>query len=235
MNIAICDDDLYELTHIKSLLECYNQENGTTITYKTYGSAVELLSTAQVSEYDLLIMDIIMPGFTGIQAAQEVRTFDEDIKIIFLTSSPEFAVESYSVKATDYLLKPILKEKFFSVLDSMLTKKKTLLDGFYIKTHGGMARIVFSKLVYVEVVNKKLYFYMVDGSVREVIAPLSEYEEKLLAHREFIKVHRAYVVNLWHMEELTTNGFITDTGKSIPISRLLYADVKKKYMEHLFM
>lgn len=69
--------------------------------------------------YQLLLLDILMPGFTGIQAAREIRTFDSETKIIFLTSSPEFAVESYGVDAFYYLLKHIREGDLFPVLDRL--------------------------------------------------------------------------------------------------------------------
>ncbi|MEG1780966.1 MAG: LytTR family DNA-binding domain-containing protein [Clostridium sp.] len=235
MHIAICDDDLLELNRITLLLDTYRRERDICLTYKTYQSATELLSNLKTSQYDLLLLDILMPGFTGIQAAREVRTFDNGVNIIFLTSSPEFALDSYAVKARDYMLKPVLEDKLFSALDSILAEEKESFDGISVKTQNGMNRILFSKLVFVEVINKRLYFHLSDASLREVHAPLSEYENKLLLRSEFIKTHRSYIVNLWQMSELTAHGFVTYQGTIIPISRLLYTKVKQAYMEHLFI
>ncbi|MEG0778370.1 MAG: LytTR family DNA-binding domain-containing protein [Oscillospiraceae bacterium] len=234
MRIAICDDDSSELSRISSLLNAYRLENDVKLTYKTYLSAAELLSTMKCNQYDLLLLDILMPGFSGIDAAREVRGFDSSVNIIFLTSSPEFALESYSVKARDYMLKPVSKEKLFSTLNIIFNEEKPVLDGLSVKTQNGMARILFAKLAFVEVVNKRLHFHISDGSVREVCAPLSEYEEKLLSRPEFIKVHRSYIVNMEQMCELTSNGFISHNGSTVPISRLLYSQVRRTYMDHLF-
>ncbi|MEG1930999.1 MAG: LytTR family DNA-binding domain-containing protein [Anaerovorax sp.] len=235
MHIAICDDQSSELTWISSLLDTYGQERNSRLTYKTYLSGAELLSTLKSNQYDLLLLDILMPSFTGIQAAREIRTFDQGMKIIFLTSSPEFALDSYEVKARDYMLKPVSKEKLFSALDEVLAEEQENFDGLPIKTQNGMAHILFSKLSFVEVMNKRLYFYLSNGMVREVHASMGEYEEALLIRPEFIKVHRSYIVNLWQMSELTTNGFVTHSGQTIPISRLLYSQVRQAYMKHLFV
>ncbi|MEG1547444.1 MAG: LytTR family DNA-binding domain-containing protein [Clostridia bacterium] len=235
MHIAVCDDDLLELTRISSLLNTYRQEKNACLTYKTYLSAAELLSTIKNYQYDLLLLDIMMPGFTGIQAAQEIRTFDKSIKIMFFTSSPEYALDGYEVKAWDYILKPVSKDKLFSALDEISAEEQRSFEGFSVKTQSGMARILFSKLVFVEVMNKWLYFHLSDGAVREVRASLSEYEKKLLIRPEFIKVHRSYIANLWQMGELTANGFTTHDGQTVPISRLLYSQVRQAYMKHLFL
>jgi DNA-binding LytR/AlgR family response regulator len=104
LHIAICDDNAIELSHISELLNRYRLERNAQLIYITYLNATELLSAMEKNLYDLLLLDILMPGFTGIEAAREIRTFDQIVKIIFLTSSPEFALDSYGVKAIDYIL-----------------------------------------------------------------------------------------------------------------------------------
>ncbi|MEG0573954.1 MAG: LytTR family DNA-binding domain-containing protein [Erysipelotrichaceae bacterium] len=234
MKIAICDDDSLEIAHISSLLNTYRLNISIDLKYKVYKNATDLLAELN-NQYDLLLLDIIMPGFTGIQAAKEIRMFDKDVKIIFLTSSPDFAVDSYSVRANDYILKPIQSSKFFTALDNILFDSQPSFDGISVRTKTSIIRILYSKLEFVEVMNKHLYFHMSDGSVNEIYASLSEYESQLLEQPGFIKVHRSYIVNLCYMNELTSNSFITNNNKSVSISRLLFASVRQSYMEHLFI
>ena len=98
-----------------------------------------------------------------------------------------------------------------------------------------MARILFSKLGFVEIMHKKLYFHLVDGEIQEVSSSLAAVEDELLARSEFVKVHRSYIVNLWQVGELRPKELITYTGKTVPISRLLYGKVREAYMKHLFL
>lgn len=98
-----------------------------------------------------------------------------------------------------------------------------------------MVRILFSKLAFVEIMNKKLYFHLADGGVREVSSTLADFEDKLLTRPEFFKVHRSYIVNLWQVVELGSKELITNAGKTVPISRLLYVKVREAYMKHLFL
>ncbi len=186
-------------------------------------------------DYDILLLDILMPGINGMQAAHEIRAFDAGVKIVLLTSSPEFAVESYAVKAYDYILKPVSKDKLFSILDAVIAEELKPLEGLTIKTQSGVARILFSRLAFVEIMNRKLYFHLADGSVREVSASLASFEEELLARAEFVKVHRSYIVNLWQVGELRSKELITHAGKTVPMSRLLYGKVREAYMRHLFL
>lgn len=235
MRIAICDDDSRELERIISIIDTYRRESSVQITYKAFQSATELISHVSNGNYSILLLDILMPGLTGMQAAHEIRDFDAGIKIVFLTSSPEFAVESYAVKAYDYVLKPVSKDKLFSILDSVIADEKTPLEGLTVKTQSGMSRILFSRLAFVEIMNKKLYFHLADGSVQEVTSSLVAFEEELLARPEFIKVHRSYIVNFWQVGEFGSRELITLAGKIVPISRLLYGKVRDAYMKHLFL
>ncbi|MEG1943254.1 MAG: LytTR family transcriptional regulator DNA-binding domain-containing protein, partial [Angelakisella sp.] len=79
-----------------------------------------------------------------------------------------------------------------------------------------------------------LYFHLTDGSVREAISSLNEFENTLLARPEFIRTHRSYIVNLLQIAELTASEAITMTGNRVPISRQNYAKVRDAYVEQLF-
>lgn len=124
MKIAICDDDSQELAKISSFIETYRLKKNVLLTYKTFQSATELVSAMESGAYNILLLDILMPGLNGIQAAHEIREFDGVTKIVFLTSSPEFAVESYQVKAHNYILKPVSKEKLYHMLDELINEEQ---------------------------------------------------------------------------------------------------------------
>lgn len=234
MHLAVCDDNSAALERIVGLLEDYRREKQAPITWHTFLSAAEMVSSMHAANYDLLLLDILMPGVNGMEAAREIRGFDRDVAIIFLTASPEYAMEGYAVNARDYLLKPVDRTRLFASLDRLLTERDALPKAFHIKTASGMARIPYNAVVYAEVLNKQLYFHLSDDSVRQTRAPLSEYEPLLLQQGSFVKVHRSYIVNLWHMAELTTDALQTYGGQTIPISRLLYTKVRHAYMDHLF-
>ncbi|MDD4493475.1 MAG: LytTR family DNA-binding domain-containing protein [Eubacteriales bacterium] len=235
LKIAICDDDIHELSCISKLLNKYRDEKKESLKYGVFSNSIELLETIKGGMYDILLLDVIMPEINGIQAAYEIRSYDKDIKIIFLTSSPEFAVESYAVDATYYLLKPCTAEKLFPLLDKVVSDARRAEDSLHIKTAAGAMRIQFSKLEFIEVISKKLFFHLTDSSVKEISGSLANYEGRLLCREEFVKVHRSYIVNMEWIMQLGAKEFTTFSGQIIPISRLLYAQVRKAYMEHLFV
>jgi DNA-binding LytR/AlgR family response regulator len=234
MRIAACDDNLQVLDRLSKLLDAYRQKTKASFTYKVYSDGDSLLKDVHEGGFDFLLLDVMMPLVNGMQIAYEVRTFDENVKIAFLTSSPEFAVESYSVEAFAYLLKPATADNLFPILNKLFLAAQKAEEGLRIKFQNGFANLLFSRLAYVEVMNRTLCFHLTDGSVRELVAPLSDYEEALLQRPEFIRVHRSFIVSLCQIQELRTTDILTYTGSTVPISRRLYAQVRKAYVDQLF-
>jgi len=91
-----------------------------------FQNGFEIISSLEKgNRFDIYILDIIMSNFSGIETAKEIRAFDKNSPIVFLTSSPEFALEGYKVKALNYVLKPASKEKLFETLDEVFSEIQT--------------------------------------------------------------------------------------------------------------
>ncbi|MDF2514451.1 MAG: two component transcriptional regulator, LytTR family [Herbinix sp.] len=233
MHIAVCDDSLEELSRISSLLEDYRRERDGSVTYEAFHSALELLETMRVRRFDMLLLDILMPGLSGMDAAKEIRLSDREIPIIFLTSSREYAVESYRVGAEDYIIKPARKDEVFPSLDKQLARFTQEEAYLTLKSGSGIVKLLFSQIVYVEVTNRTLQFILVNGEVRETYGYLSDYEEKLLSDPHFFKPHRSYLINLRQVTELDKKGLATTVGKTVPVARDALVKVKAAYMKFL--
>lgn len=124
LKIAFCDDDLEILKELGILLDKYKTERDEDLTCTVFQSPLELLAAIEKGfSFDILFLDILMPGENGIETAKEIRQYDNNMKIIFLTSSPEFAVQSYTVGAYFYQLKPVWEESFFRLMDAVLGRK----------------------------------------------------------------------------------------------------------------
>ena len=123
IKVAFCDDDLSVLNEISVLLDQYRVDRNKEITYTAFNNPLELMAEIEKGmRVDILFLDVIMPGENGIEVAQEIRQYDTNVKIIFLTSSAEFAVQSYTVGAYFYQLKPIWKESFERLMDSVISE-----------------------------------------------------------------------------------------------------------------
>lgn len=123
IQIAFCDDDQTVLDQLSALLEKYRTQRCIQIQCTAFRSPLDLLAEIEKGvRYDILFLDVIMPAENGITVAKEIRQYDTAVEIIFLTSSTEFAVESYMVGAYFYQLKPIWEESFFRLTDSVIAE-----------------------------------------------------------------------------------------------------------------
>lgn len=235
LKIAICDDDVQELSRISDLLSQYKTEKNAVLKYDAFSVAIELLEAMRQQVYDILILDVLMPGIDGIKVAHEIRSFDSGVKIIFLTSSPEFAVESYAVNAHYYLLKPGIPDMLFSVLDRIFLEKSRAEETLSIMHPSGLMHLPIACVEFLEVYSKRLIFHLDDGSIKEIRGSLSDFEDQFLCRDNFFKVHRSYIVNMEYIQSINAKEITTYTGQTVPVSRLLHGKVKEAYMHFLFL
>ena len=235
MRIAICGDDEQELSYLLELITKYQLNCGKHVDCCSFQNSTDFLCGLKGGEYDLVLLDASMPGSGGVQAARELRELDRNVEIIFISSSPESAVESYSVGAYYYLLKPVDADSLFPLLDSVGSRLfEREGQGFVLKSRKGVARVSFTQLEFVEVINKTVSFHLLDGAVYEVTAALADFEEKLLGRPEFLKTHRSYLVNLNYIQSVGINCVVTKNGHDIPVSRHRRNEVQDAYMHFLY-
>lgn len=234
MYIAVCDDDSSEVSRIDSFLHSWEAQRRQPLRRRLFSNATELLDAARQEKFTLYLLDIIMPGVDGISAARELRGSGCEADIAFLTSSPEYAWESYRVHALDYLLKPVDGELLFSLLDQLSLREMRPREALTLKVSSSFFHIPFSRISFVEVMNKRLYFNLTDGGVQEIAGVLKDYEDLLLSRMEFVRCHRSYIVNLLQAAEISPNHIRTLSGKLVPVSRALYNQVQKDYIKLLF-
>ena len=236
VKIAFCDDDLSVLKELCDLLERYCVDRNRAMEHKVYGSPLDLLSEMERgTRYDILFLDILMPGENGIDTAAEIRSFDNNVKIIFLTSSSEFAVQSYAVGAYFYQLKPIWKESFFCLLDSVLsTCEQEQSASLILRCKNGITRIELNQLEYCEVIHRTLFFHLHSGKVLESIGNMDELSNKLLPCGGFLRPHRSYLVNLDYVQSLSYRAITMSCLTESPIPRGKYQEVKNAYLAYAF-
>ena len=236
--IAVCDDTIADLSNIISFIDDYKskQMDKNSILYTAFQNAADLIAAMESGqEYDLMLLDIMMPFITGMSAAKEIRQFDQDVKIIFMTSSPEFAVDSYSVGAFYYLLKPVRKEMLFLLLDKVISESEIKPgDSFLIKSKTGLTRIYLSRLEYAEVIGRTLIYHLNDGSVIEAVGSMNELEKELLSRPCFIKTHRSYIINMEQIDTIRQREVRMQSRAVVPMSKANSNIVKSAYITFAF-
>ena len=202
IQIAVCDDSIDELSNMVQLINQYRTEKNFNCQYAVFPNGFELVSALEKGKrFDIYCLDIIMPGFMGIDVAKEIRGFDKTAPIIFFTSSTEFALESYSVKAINYVLKPVSKEKFFFTFDEVLEQIKAEKDKdvLIVKSNEGIQRILISNLAYAEVMGRNVLYHLCSGKVIQCTEPFSSACDTLIKYGCFMKPHRSYLVNMQYV------------------------------------
>lgn len=236
MKIVICDDNIEDLAMIKNLLVKYKRLGlKAEFEVEKFSDAVKLFDKIQRREMaDIYILDMIMSEKTGIDIGNQIRKAGSDNIIIYITSSEDFAMEAYGVHAVRYLLKPVREEKFFEAMDYALSYMGRKIEPVYLlKTKDGLMPIPYSRIEYIENASRHLEVSFISGEKVKSIFIRKSFDEEIreiLDNKNFIQIHKSFVVNLGYVRRLTMDDVVMENGRNIPISRTRASEVKKEYL-----
>lgn len=236
MKITVCDDSIKDLLDIEKLLIKYkNRYPDKTFELEKYSDPSRLYQRISDGKLtDIYILDMLMPRRTGLDLGRQIRTTGNDNVIIYITSSEDYALDAYGVRAVRYLLKPIDEGKFFEALDYALSYTKAKTEPTYmIKTKNGLLPMAYSKIEYIESVGRKLEVHLSDGKLLKTLYIRTSFEEEvqaLIGHGNFLQTHKSFLVNLDYVKQLTTDNVIMNSGKQLPVSRAKAPTVKREYL-----
>ena len=237
IHIAICDDSKQERQILAALFKRYQELHATPLQIHIFQNGFSLLDAIdQGKRFDITILDILMPGENGIEIARNIRASGTDTEIIFLTSSPEYAVDSYEVKAQNYLLKPVTEEKFLASIDSILAEldEKDTASFIIYTTEKQYSRIRVSSLVYGEVTHRTITLHLADQTMISAVMTFTEFQDILKAYPDFIYPHRSYAVNMNYIQYVTKSDIILTDGQKIPLSRNNYTKISEQFLNFAY-
>ncbi|MFR8010590.1 MAG: LytR/AlgR family response regulator transcription factor [Clostridia bacterium] len=229
MNIAICDDEQAQLDFLCACVKNWGEKRKIDCSVSAFQSANALWMEYETERYDLALLDIQMPGQSGMELAAELRRRNDDIGIIFITGIADQMAQGYDVDAIHYLLKPVAEPKLFEVLDRALARmgvqeKKLLFKGKGDET----VAVPEHEVEYLEARSHDTILACAGGDFQ---LPVSFGEAvSALPAGHFIKCHRSYVVNLRAIRRIGKYEITLDSGRVIPVSRRLYGDVNKAFI-----
>lgn len=239
LHIALCDDEQEELNSLASYLSTYLEERGQKAEIRTFTSSFDLLDHLDKYAVDLIFLDIIMPGMNGIATAKELLKIRPETRIIFLTSTRDYAVDSYTVHAVYYLLKPLDPAMFKTAMDKAIEElsapESTLL---LVKGIGGTAVRIFVKdITYIQSSGHQQLLYLKDNYPVTARQSLNSIVETLdcIAPKQFISPCKGYLVNLSEVATVTPEKLTLLNGVPLPISRNCYRAVKEAFFDHCFV
>ena len=231
MRIALCDDHHSQLEALRSMILEWGREE---TSVSCFDNGDDLLRAHGSAPFDVIFLDVLMPLLSGMETAKELRQSDRTVKLVFLTSSPDFAVEAFSVKASNYLLKPLDPEKLHRCLEELSEELHTFARKICIRGIHAMHQIPVEDIEYIESQNKRILFVLSNGETILSGEPLYAYEEKLTLEDGFFKCSRSFIVNIHRIDTFTAKEIRTRSGARIPISRSCHQEFEKAYFSVLF-
>ena len=234
LRIAVCDDEEKQLNEIAELLETYFQSRhslkGQVETFRSGGLLLDQAAVA--GGFDFYILDILMPELNGIETGRRLRALGEGGEIIYLTSSNDFAADSYDVRAFFYLLKPVEQARLFQVLDGAVAKlSRRRSCAVLVPTADGQRRVLLERIIYVERFGRCMRYYCTDGTVDSQTIRISfrEMAAPLLADRRFCLCGASFVLNSQHVTGVNGQTALLDNGQTLSLPRTSATEFKKAW------
>ena len=216
MKLAIVDDDNRSTELLNSYFKRFQKENNMTINISVFHNPNDFL-TNYSKDYDMVLMDIEMPGLNGIETARELRRMDERVVLMFITNMAQYAINGYEVEAVDYVIKPVSYPDFtLKIKKAMRYVARNKDKKLTLNTADGVVQLHVSDLCYIEVIRHYLVYHTTHGNytVRGVMKEL----EESLAKYNFARSNHCYLVNLKYVESIS-GSFVKVGGNELQISR----------------
>ena len=235
MKIAICDDEALCRKQVMELAQAYTQENSHLhLSVSVFPCAEDLLEAAgKVGGFELYILDILMPGMSGIQLGVSLREAGYDGKIIYLTSSEEYAIDSFKARPFDYLLKPVKRDAFFSALDEALRSVSRQKEtGVIVKTRESSVRLALDSILYAELCNRVIVYHLTGGKTVETVqirTTFTEAIQELLQDNRFFLCGKSIAANLHHITMVEKDAVVFKDGTRVYLPKKACNDVRSAW------
>lgn len=230
IKIGICDDEKANQETIKSYLKKANKDEDREI--DTFDDGKSLLEGHKIKKYDLIFMDVEMPGETGIVTAQKIREIDENVVFIFISAYPKYALDTYELKAFWFLEKPVSPEKFYHVFEKVLeviNKEKIKIAFRY---DNGIISLNIEEVSYVRSKFRYLEIHAKNGLYEEIPETLKNLEKKLKGF-DFVRINNNLIVNMKEIIDFGTKEVELCNGEKLEMSVRKRKEAIKVYMDYL--
>lgn len=226
--IAICDDEREDRERIFNFVRDYYIKHDIDARIDDFETAEEMLSMNQ--NYDIYLLDVVMPSMSGIEAAKRLLKKNEAPVIIFITSSLESAVDGYRVNASGFVLKPLAEKDFEETLKRVMEQYFKSKEAAISIVHNRIPmKLKLSQIIYFENKLHRVYIILRNGEILSIHQKLDTLLKDLEPQTCFLRCHQSYIVNLNHVKNLEAADFVMTNGDMVPISRNFYKNCKYVY------
>ena len=235
IKLVLCDDNSDDLETLRALADDYIKQRGffgETICFSDPGEVLRFSENRAGGDTAVYLLDVIMPETDGIELGRRIRLHDKSSAVIYISTSREYTLDAFSVRAFSYLIKPFSCEKMFSELDECLERIESAPQKLSIKTADSTLTIAISDVIAVEYLNHRLIFHLANGRKIESAyrrQPFDIQAEELMQTGAFLKVSTSYLVNYRNIQGVKADEFIMRDGSRYKITRK-YADTRRQYI-----
>ncbi len=233
MKIAIVDDFNDDREKLKEYIERYAKYYRLDINLHSFADGEEFFNYSNTLIFDVIFLDIFMNGMSGIEIAEQIRTNNEKSLIIFVTSTEQYAVFSFKLRAFHYIVKPFVFEDINEVMK--LVQKNMQIEAKFIevKEKRIMRKILLSSIIYVDYYNHYVQIHT-NAEIIRTYMPFENFSQMLLRSSMFICCYRNIIINMDKIEKIENKDFLMLNGDKIPINRKKIKEIKQMYSDYIF-
>jgi len=230
MKIVVCDDDALVYEQMKNIIASYSIVKNENLELTFYQTVEELLHAKH--KYDILFLDIRFNNCDiGIDVAKKLRKAGNTSLIILLTSLHSKAIEGYEIGAYRYIVKPIIKEKMYAVLDEAISSIRSNYRVILVKDMYNTVVVKIQQILYIYSNARKRCLVTLDGEIETWEQLKSIYEK--LPQEQFAYAQKGFVVNYKMIKKLNKTGVELVNGENVPISRGMKNEFFANYFEFI--
>lgn len=228
IRMAVCDDNGADAQYVEALARDWAAQAGEAVQIDCFPSAEAFLfACEETGAPDILLLDVEMPGMDGVTLAKRLRARSEEMQIVFVTGYSDYIAEGYEVAALHYLLKPVKREKLFSVLDRAADRLRKDGKVLTLETAGEVRRVPVRQIRWAEAARNYVTIHAAEPvTVKRTLASLAaELDDR------FVQAGRSLLVNVTCIARVNRTEIVLQDGTALPIPRRAYESVNRAIIQ----
>ena len=240
VKIAFCEDDTYWNKRLRNMAADYAVRHPErSISVSVFSDPEDLLKAAgKIGGFDIYVLDIVMPRMNGIELGMLLRQSGYDGRILYLTSSEEYAIDSFKVKPFNYILKPVSQDTLFAALDEAIEslpmrQEKSLI----VKTQENSVKLNYDSILYAELNRRSVAYHLTNGKTVESVSirtTFAEAMQDLLKDSRFVLCRATMVVNLYHITMIENEALVFRDKQKTYLGKKACRDLRSIWYDFCF-